>query len=415
MIKRLKSTIEFNLKYNSILRSKIEEIDRFYNKKNTDQLVNEQFVKIVKIAEKNSFYQKYYSEHQIDFKSIQDPSDLKNLPQLTRSMVKENGHLLKRKLFMSKGYTSGTTGTPLIVYRDFNSIIKENAYVWWYRMQCGLKPKDKKVSIRGNLGKDQLYFFDRASNTLHFSSFSLNKENFEIIWKKILRFQPKAILGYPSSLSVLANLFSEANKKCNIPLCFTSSEELFSHQEIIIQKIFNTCVYDWYGNSERTIALYRDNNKYYEPLLYSVNLYKSEYVLTTSLINNAFPLINYRVEDIIKKSKNYDYIKKSYVIDKINGRKEEYIVLKDGSKVGSAALSLIFKDVDLIVSQIIQLSSQELIFNIVPGPSFCNIENFKKKIIAKLGTKIDFKVNIVSNNEIVYNSSGKYKLIIKKV
>jgi len=414
MIKRLKSILEFNLKYNLILKNKIAEINSYYNEKNTDELINQQFLKIIKIAEKNSFYQKYYSEHEISFKSIKDISDLKKVPHLTKNMVKQNGHLLKQKLLMHKGYTSGTSGSPMVVYRDFSSILKENAYVWWYRMQCGLNPRDKKVSIRGDLEKDQLYYYDKALNTLHFSSFNLNRDNFKIIWNKIIRFEPKAIIGYPSSLAVLGNLFSEAGKKCNIPLCFTSSEGLYDHQENIIQKTFNSVIFDWYGNSERTIALYRDNNKYYEPLLYSVNLYKPDCVLTTSLINKAFPLVNYKVEDVIKKSENYDYSKKSFIIDEINGRKEEYIVLNDGSRVGSAALSLIFKDVDIIISQIIQVSPQKLIFNIVPGPRFWDIENFKKSIMVKLGFKTEIIVNIVSNDDIIYNSSGKYSLIIKK-
>lgn len=160
------------------------------------------------------------------------------------------------------------------------------------------------------------------------------------------------------------------NKELFVPCTFTSSETLLPVQEDIIEKAFNSTVYDWYGNSERTISLYKKDGNYYEPPLYSINNYHNNLVLTTSLINHDFPLINYEVDDLIVPEKTYSKTQQSVVINKIEGRKDDFITLFNGSKVGTAALSLIFRDVDIQNSQIIQKDSNSLVFKVVPGSKF---------------------------------------------
>lgn len=179
---------------------KIREIESYIINQNVEKEKNIQFLKLVKKISNNQFYKKWYSENAIDLKSIKSIDDIVLLPKLTKRMVKENATLIKDSKFMVKGYTSGTSGSPLVVYRDLNSIITENAYVWWFRMQSGLNPEDKKISIRGDLGKDQLFHFDGFSNTLHISSFNINQSNFNMIFKKIKNFSPVGLIGYPSSI-----------------------------------------------------------------------------------------------------------------------------------------------------------------------------------------------------------------------
>lgn len=415
MIKKIKSILEFNLKHNYFLNKKIKEIDGFYNADRADDLKNKSFLNLFKIASKNGFYKKLYEDHGINFSRIKNYEDLEILPKISKLDVRNNTHLIKEKPFLIKGYTSGTSGSPLVIYRDLKAIINENAYVSWYRMQSGLQPNDIKISIRGDLEKKELFYYDSVSKTLHISSFNLNETTFNEVFNKIELFKPKALIGYPSSLTTLASLAINNNKKINIPLSFTSSETLYKHQEDLILEAFNSKIFDWYGNSERTISLYRFDHKYYEPLLYSINNYKADSILTTSLINDAFPLINYEVNDVVKTSGNYSETRKSIVIDKILGRIENYLILPDGSKIGSAALSLIFKDMDITNSQIVQVNNtNNMIFNIVVGKSYTNNKILKKRIIQKLGADINIEINKITNEQIIYTDSGKYNLVITK-
>ena len=415
MIQKIKSILEFNLKHNFLLNKKIKEIENFYNSDNIEDLKNQQFQSFFKSVSKNPFYKNLYRDYGIDSSMIRTYEDLQILPTITKLDVKQNTNLIKQKTLLFKGYTSGTTGSPLVIYRDLKAIVNENAYVCWYRMQSGLLPNEKKVSIRGDLEKKELFYYDSVSKTLHISSFNLNENTFNEVFNKIKSFQPKALIGYPSSLATLATFVISNKKQIEIPLSFTSSETIYKHQEDLILGAFNSEIFDWYGNSERTISLYRHDKKYYEPLLYSINNYKSDCILTTSLINDAFPLVNYQVDDVVETSLNYSKTKKSIVIDKIHGRVENYLILSDGSKIGSAALSLIFKDIDLVNSQIVHIKKTNTInFNIVVGGTYKNNNNLKKRIREKLGDDMNIEINIITNDEIIYTTSGKYNLVITK-
>ena len=90
--------------------------------------------------------------------------------------------------------------------------------------------------------------------------------------------------------------------KLDIPVAFTSSETLLGYQRALIEKQLGTEIYDNYGMTERTIYLKEANNHqgYYELPGYSINEYLKDGEICTSLINEAFPLIRYRSNDIIE-------------------------------------------------------------------------------------------------------------------
>lgn len=95
--------------------------------------------------------------------------------------------------------------------------------------------------------------YDRFNKTLFLSSYHITPDNAEWYRKRIKAFNPKTILGYPSSLEALSVILSEY--KIKIPIAFTSSETLYPHQQDLIESSLGCKVYDRYGNAERTISL----------------------------------------------------------------------------------------------------------------------------------------------------------------
>lgn len=419
MFRTVKSHIKFYIRHNFLLNKRIKKIHSYYNSPSYDLLKNDKFLRMLRNVYKiNPFYKKLYNDYGIDIHSIKSIDDLDKLPVLKKSDIRENTNSIKqgKGFLINKGYTSGTTGSPLVVYRDYDSILNEHAYIWWYRINSGLNPKDKKISIRGDLDRDTLCYLDKASNTLFISSFALNDSNINKIIPIIREFSPKAALGYPSSLYTIASWLEENNEVLNIPLSFTSSESLLAFQEEIINKTFNTKLFDWYGNAERTIALYREGSKYYEPLLYSINEYEKERVITTSLINNYFPLIRYEVNDVIDSTGKYDFKKKSIIIGGIDGRIEDYVLLPDGTRIGR--LDVVFKGVNNIsMAQIIQKDKLTVDIRLVPLPTYSKNDELLliKNLKSKLGNAINLNIILVNKDQIEYSKSGKYKLVISKI
>ena len=148
-----------------LLKKTIEKLQDYYffDAKKLRDISNELFMKQLNYAFKNSsFYQNLYNQYGLNINKIKSLDDITLLPVIQKKDIKNNIDDIYTglKLFYSKGYTSGTTGSPLTVYRDYNSILLENAYQWFYRFRKGYQPRDRAISLRGIQLKDQLKDFD---------------------------------------------------------------------------------------------------------------------------------------------------------------------------------------------------------------------------------------------------------------
>ena len=154
--------------------------------------------------------------------------DIKKLPIITKEQVKQHADdmVVCPRWKLLKNHTSGTTGTPLMVYEDWPSIWREQAYLYCFRKRCGYTFGQPIVSLRGNLGKTDSYLKVHLSNALYLSSYNINEKTTELYHQKIQAHNPVAIEGYPSSLFRLASLFRDKGIELNIPVTFTSSETL---------------------------------------------------------------------------------------------------------------------------------------------------------------------------------------------
>ena len=358
---------------------------------------------------------KLYTEANINKEDINGLDDIKKLPVITKDMVKQYADqmLVTSKWKLIKNHTSGTTGTPMTVYEDWPSIWREQAYFYCYRKKCGFIYGQPLVSLRGNLDKKDLYLKIHISNTLYLSSYNINQKSIEIYYKKIREHNPIAIEGYPSSLYNLAILLKENNLQLNIPLTFTSSETLFNYQRRLIEQQFNTSVYDHYGTTERTIRLSekKGHNGYYEDPGYSINEYIKDGEITTSLINESFPLIRYKGTDIIEIETSPNGAIK---INSILGRNEDFIICKDGSKI--MRLDIIMKKISHIkASQLIQKERGELTIKVVPEVDFTKRD--EHDIISALENRtgkdnLNITIELTSMNGLVYTTRGKFKYLI---
>lgn len=116
----------------------------------------------------------------------------------------------------------------------------------------------------------------------------------------------------------------------HIPVAFTSSESLLDYRRELIEKQFDTQIFDHYGTTERTIRLseYFNHNGYFEDPGYSINEYTEDGEITTSLINFSFPLIRYKGNDVIEMMEATEE-NPQVIVKKMLGRKSSYLIGKD--------------------------------------------------------------------------------------
>lgn len=423
MNKYLKESIKYLLRSYPVIYPYVKEVERMYNMSHDElQERNERiFLNIFRKAyTKSSFYHKLYTEAGIKLEDIKCLGDISKLPVVTKDMIlhQSDALLTTSKWKLLKNRTSGTTGTPLTVFEDWKSIWKEQAYFYCYRKRCGYIYGQPLVSLRGNLGKKDTMMYVHISNTLYLSSYNINEQTVGAHYKGIEKRSPQAIEGYPSSLYNLALLLKDKGLYCNIPVCFTSSENLLDFQRQLIEERFQTKIFDHYGTTERTIRISESikHDGYFEDPGYSINEYLKDRVVSTSLINSAFPLIRYQSSDVVILKENTKDERVS--IDRIQGRSGNCIKGKDGSIYNNAALTFILTySHNIRYAQFIQKKNGKVLLNIVPEAVFSsqNLDELKQMIDLKIGlSNLELEINLIKEQDLIYTTRNKYSYIISE-
>ena len=410
--------MSYRLRFNPYFKAQLKEViaQKQWTADQLSHRQNELFLAVVRRAIRHSaFYQQRYAEYGVNLHSIQSIDDLRKLPIITKDDVRSSLDTIWNgpTWIKSTGHTSGSSGTPLMVYRDYSSIVKEGAYLWAQRALFGLHPGMKVVSLRGTLDRDERRYYDRHANCLHLSSFNLREEHATWYHNQLREFQPYAIVAYPSSVEILANFFQEKSLTLKVPYIFTSSEQVYEHQRRKVERVFNTTIVDWYGNAERSIALeQRKDGRYYELPLYSVNEYEAERVLTTGLTTSAFPLIRYQVDDVIVPGKS-DH---PYRISAIEGRHDDVLLLPDGTRIGR--IGAVFLEIEgLELAQIHQHQPEHFTIRLVVNQQYSrqSEEKIRSALRKKAGDQVAYDLTYVPEEDIQRTSAGKFKLVINEL
>ncbi|MEO8768971.1 MAG: hypothetical protein ABI402_02765 [Ferruginibacter sp.] len=415
--------VKYYTKNNLFTNRKIREITQL-NQLDNGQLLkkyNEAFIALFRKAYKNSeFYKKLYREHGIKISDIKDLTDITKLPQIDRHSIKNHVNSIYHgfDFLKVKGLTSGTSGSPLTVYRTPFNIAAEQAYVREYRAQYGFKTGQPLLAIRGVLGKGKTHEYYKKANILYISSPNINSGTIEDYYKMIMEFKPVAIEAFPSYLYKIVLELEKKGLSFKVPQTFTSSETLYDYQREKVEAYLGTKIHDWYGNVERTIGIAQDENYNFKPLpLYSINEFQQDKIITTGLINRTFPLIRYAVDDklIVEGTDLLENIVAPKIL-RIEGRAGDTVELKDGSVVGCMDHS--FKGVSHLetaqIHQYLLEKDRPLLVKLVVNPAFGKSD--EDQLRANMGRMIGnmpIEFTYVTREDLTYSANQKYKLIVK--
>lgn len=426
--KYIKESLKYLLRSSFFINKYVEEIDALYEMTPMElKMRNEKrFLEIFNKAFTSSAYYRNLCKS-VGVTSIDDIKhieDIVKLPILTKDILKKHGKelLTCKEMGLIKNHTSGTTGTPLTVYQDWKSVWREQAYFVCYRKRCGYNYGEPMVSLRGNLGRNDISLKVHVSNTLFLSSYNINENTAETYYPLIEKHHPKAIEGYPSSLYNLALVLRDKGLECHIPVAFTSSETLHDYQRNLIEKTFHTQIYDHYGTTERTIRLEEsfEHDGYFEDPGYGIEEYHDDYVITTSLINDTFPLIRYKTNDRVVLKPNTILTHASEpMVKRVEGRSVSFIIGKDGTKYSDAALTFIFKETHGVrLAQFVQNEVGKIFLNVVPESNFSekDKDEILKNIDQKIGKEnIDVDFRLIDESQMQYTKRNKLALVISNL
>jgi len=397
--------------------------------------------KLVEHAYRNvPYYEDVFNKIKLKPSDIKSIDDLYKIPLLTKEIFRnKNMSLVARGVNMKnvkKGKTGGTTGVPVIVYKDtFNRSFTWASYYRWYEWM-GINYYDKSATFWGartvtkkstrKMIVDSLTCF--VQNDLRINTFTLSEKNKWDIYKKLLGFKPLILKGYLSALLDIAEFFDRNHLPgINPQVLSSTTETLLPHHREYLTRIFKAPIYDQYGcgelsaisyeckahnglhvNQEHIICEILDDNN--QPVIDI-----SGKVVGTDLDNFIMPFIRYENGDISSiSSKKCSCGINQPLMNSIDGRSVDTIILKTGQKVHGVFFTDILYELGILTDKIQKFQ----VFQDKPGDIDLKIQckekldvNLKHKLLILLSGFFN-KVNYSEHKLLQAESNGKFKYIV---
>jgi phenylacetate-CoA ligase len=388
------------------------------------------------------YYQRLFDEIGLRPGDISSVSDIKNIPILTKELVRSNHQDLisieNHNFSVKQGKTGGTTGSPLNILKDnFDRSITWGAYYRWYRWM-GIKQTDKSLTIWGaktvlsrSLFSDyKMKFSNYLLNNVTIDSFGITPDNIHKFYDIIIKENPKLIKGYLSSIILISSYMKNKGLPPNKDLLAMSctTESLSLNVRRFIESVFHVPLYDQYGCGEVSSISFECSNQskhitqehvYLEILDdKDENVYDTKgRIIVSGLDNYIMPFIRYENGDLSSLvSKSCDCGLPFALMGDIEGRSTDTVTLLNGSVVHGVFFTDIFFELGYSTNlikrfQIIQYNNFHVKI-LLEVDDLLSIESLNEihSVIEKF-VKI---VKIVQTNYLESSSSGKFKYIIKE-
>ncbi|MHA1846001.1 MAG: hypothetical protein ACTSWE_17280, partial [Promethearchaeota archaeon] len=213
-------------------------------------------------AKKNcTFYKYLFEKYNFSPEKMQSLEDINKLPVINKELIRDNldkfiaSNLSHYNLIWQS--TSGTTGQALHFPLSQECFERDYAFEYLHFSWAGIREGDKIAVcaghpvVRSGQNVPPFWSYDYANNWLIFSSYHMTEKNLPYYIKELESFQPDLLMGYPSSIYLLALVNNNLGNTIQVKAIRTSSETLFDFQRKTIEESFNCKIFDYYGNAER--------------------------------------------------------------------------------------------------------------------------------------------------------------------
>jgi len=383
------------------------------------------------------FYQKIFAKVNFDPLTANLPAEMVKIPILTKSVIQKNlPELVGRNINNNdifENTTGGSTGVPLKFYQDsmYSTIanaIEVKVRTWW-----GIKPYDKTAIIWGadrefhDLSfKEKIYQW--RSRIRAINAFKMNDADLDAFCKMLMKWKPAYLVGYSSALEYLAR-FALQNGYTGIRFkaIRSSAEMLWPQQREIIEKCFQSPLYNFYGSREvnnlaaecpQQHALHLLSTWRYVEITdehgQPVPAGSPGQIVVTDLSNYTMPFIRYQNEDSGQFQKDpCPCSRPSPVLEHLLGRSSDLIQSPNGQIIhGEFFTHLFYGNSSIQKFQAHQTDQNTLHIRYVSDNVLAAdfLETMKTKIKAKMGNKM--QIHFEQCREIPLAKSGKHRFTI---
>lgn len=319
-----------------VIRNQYEQIKHIIKNKDF-QFAKEQLNAIKKHAIENTeFYSKYTMES--------------NFPVMNKMIFLENKSTCKAKrgfdLPLHVSSTSGSTGTPFSVEQDYKKRMRVIAELKVFGEFGNYESHERMIFYRVLTKKIKRTAKQEDEENIYYIDCSdLSKNGLEKMKKALWDINPKVVLGYSSTILLLAKYLKATSVDIvngfNLQSIILGGEGIFEKDRTLIESVFKCKVYRRYSDMELGILGQDDGNggaynlnwaSYYFECL---KLDKDEpadsgeigRIVITDLFNYSFPMIRYDTGDLGIIEYFDDRLP---ILKEIYGRKNDCVFSTDG-------------------------------------------------------------------------------------
>lgn len=396
---------------------------------------------LVKHAYENvPFYHKSMQDRRLKPEDIISIDDLCKLPVITREDLKKYPKQFIATNFktsqMIRGFTSGTTGSPLELYWDDQICLIKTVVDWRQKLTAGISVGDRMAFFLGrqvvplNHNKPPFWRHNYVLNHLFCSSWHLSIENMPLYLDKLARFAPIAIEGYPSTISILARYILSQKTTFPLKVVFTSSETLLPSQREDIEKAFACRLFDFYGMAERVVfatECNRHDGKHLNMDFSITEVLAADgtpapfgqlgRIVATGFHNYAMPLIRYQTSDVTALRQAPCACGRGFMLmENITTKDEDIISTRSGRYISPSILNALTHHLTSIAEhQVVQEDVENVRLRIVKKSNYTTADHefLMKGLKDIFGDEMIVGIEYVDS--IPRTKAGKFRWVISKV
>ena len=204
------------------------------------------------------YYHKTFDECELNVYDIKDSSEISKIPTLDKAAILANFDELQADDIddFYSATTGGSTGTPLKVNLDRDSIYKERAFIYHFWEQHGYSYKSSKMaSFRGTDFNGKISKYNPLYNEIQMNPCEINADTIDKYIKKMDSFGVEFLHGFPSAIYSLCKYAKQLNidLKGKYKAVFLISENVYDFQKNMIKEILGCDTFAFYGHTERAV------------------------------------------------------------------------------------------------------------------------------------------------------------------
>lgn len=395
---------------------------------------------LLRAGQKVPYYREQFAAIGFDpARDLHGLADLARLPLLDKAAIRAHGEALKADDAegLARFSTGGSTGEPLSFYIGRLRVSHDVAAKWratrWWNVDIG----DPEIVVWGSpieLGaQDRVRMLrDRLLRTELLPAFETSAAQLDRFLARIRARRPKMLFGYPTVLSHIARHAEQKGQRMDdlgIRVAFVTSECLYDAQREQITRVFGCPVANGYGGRDAGFIAHQcpagGMHITAEDIIVEVlgedgrpvAPGQAGEVVVTNLLTGDYPFIRYRTGDIgVLDTAACSCGRTLPLVREIKGRTTDFMILKDGTVLHSAALAYVMRDLPEVQAfKIIQETLDWTRLQVVLAEPLSEAlrTRLRQGFERRLGAGV--KVDVEQVAAIAPEKSGKYRYLVSKL